>query len=721
MTGLYPYRWPTKLKKFGIEDQFLKILATKYEKEIPWQVLVRDSSTLIRYVENVMLPKFLDRAAFPHNEAGKNHLYISSNDVSLDTALNAEVNRDSPEIKTIKNIRLVEGDIVAKAALVKLINERKYLAFKAWIDMLDKEYSNEPVFKLLLLRPLFELSGRGMRRAVIEPSLDVIEWLHRRIERERVLPDENIATHYCLKLGMGSQKASSDGWQFIPSGRQNSAQLSAASLGSGWCIADRKWANNYLEDCEFYLLRSINQPVVALRVSTNSGRVIECRGRFNSSPDKWFVDIDIFLKTQSLDMYGRENIKEGFDSKSEDWWKDRIRLWPFAGLLAPSTIKAKLVSEIYVDLFKYAHFKNFHNLVQLLGVNLDQGFWRMLVEVNPYSYVNCPRELQSSPRIQEACLTGWKSLLNDDQMTAQLILTIPEFVRANARFQEAIGKNFPASLRDTIRKHPSTWSERENRFKLQNFLPATPGESEQVARERLVNVLLNNEDGIYTDDKFSDIERQREDFLIIREQAWTEAIQAHPPLWFALPVDLRNKENFQLTDQAPKNVDLDMWCLKVTAKPWLLTQQKGVPKSIRFHRCILEAYRDGWFPFLRKSPWRLWVPKGARRVYMSNALLADDHAINALAEGWKQSENKILNRWFQNASDRMRKLQALQVSVLRAICPRGIAAQNGYTIKVYKDIETRHDLFVKQKLPNTPFDKEIRSLLVRGIQVDVKP
>lgn len=148
-----------------------------------------------------------------------------------------------------------------------------------------------------------------------------------------------------------------------------------------------------------------------------------------------------------------------------------------------------------------------------------------------------------------------------------------------------------------------------------------------------------------------------------------------------------------------------------------------MPKSIRLHHRILEAYREGWLPYLRKSPWRLWVPisQGLRRVYMSNGLLADDQVINALADGWRQlAADNIINYWFCKASERMRKLPALQVSMLRAICLNGLAGQNRETMKVYVNIEHQHNQLRDKKLKNIPFDKEIRSLLVRGIQVNEK-
>ena len=42
-----PYRWPTKVKKFGIEDPVLKVLVDKYENEIPWhKERIKDENSL---------------------------------------------------------------------------------------------------------------------------------------------------------------------------------------------------------------------------------------------------------------------------------------------------------------------------------------------------------------------------------------------------------------------------------------------------------------------------------------------------------------------------------------------------------------------------------------------------------------------------------------------------------------------------------------------------
>jgi hypothetical protein len=201
---------------------------------------------------------------------------------------------------------------------------------------------------------------------------------------------------------------------------------------------------------------------------------------------------------------------------------------------------------------------------------------------------------------------------------------------------------------------------------MQDIFNPSPSDSPAIAQERLVNVLLNNQDGIFSDEGFLEADRQRDDFLTIREIAWFDAMQTHPPLWFALPEDLKVSDKFRLSDLVPDKVDIENWCEQVTQKPWVLLNQKGVPKSIRLHPRILDAYREGWLPYLKKHPWKIWVPKG-NRVYMSYALLADHKTIAALTEGWRKREKEIVKCWFNNPSERMRDIPAMQVAVLQVV------------------------------------------------------
>jgi hypothetical protein len=709
------YRWSTKLKKFNVTDPFLRFIAEKYENEITWQSVVRDEDTFKEYVEKVMLPKLLEKVDLSKKTAKKN-FYITENHISLDASLNGEENANDKDIQAIKILRAKEGDSAALIALVKLINKRKQTVFKKWIRILDKNYPQQFAFKLLLLRPLFELAGHGTRRTVIEPSINTISWIYLRIQKGRLLPNENVAFQYCLKQGMGGQKKIINGWQFIPSGIKNASKLSAISNGSGWCIAGNYYATEYLSDCDFYILRANNKPLVALRISKATQCVLECRGRYNYDPEGWWVDIWLFLEILNIDNAFRKKIKLQANLETEDWWKERVKLFVFSAVLAPDSIKNKLILEIQSAIFQYADFNNFHELAENLGIVTDQYFWSILIESNPQKYDICPFEFKEFEIIKQACIDGWFSYIQDDQLALNEIGYIPEFVKNDNLFSQALNDYFPSTIKKAIRKQPTTWSERADRFLLEDVIPESSIESAQVACERMVNILLNNENGIFADEIFSEIIRQRQDFQIIRERAWIEAIKTHPPLWFALPFDLKDKQIFQLDNQISK-VDIDTWREKVHFTPWLLTNKTGVPKSIRFHISIMNAYREGWLSYLQQHPWRIWVSHGGyynRRSYMSYALLADEIVIDTLTKAWAEFGDKLLWIWKNQPSHRMKSVPAIQLSVLRAISSKNffsLAEESiAIAILIRRDIEK---IFFESKIIS-PFDKEIESKILQS-------
>ena len=77
------YRWPTKVKKFGIEVPVLKVFVAKYENEIPWQKEeIKDEDSLCRFIQNRMLPDLLNRVTFPA-ERNIKHCYVSHRNVDL--------------------------------------------------------------------------------------------------------------------------------------------------------------------------------------------------------------------------------------------------------------------------------------------------------------------------------------------------------------------------------------------------------------------------------------------------------------------------------------------------------------------------------------------------------------------------------------------------------------------------------------------------------------
>ncbi len=675
------YRWPTKVKKFGIEDPALKVLVAKYENEIPWQKEeIKDEDSLCRFMQNRMLPRLLNRVAFPA-ERNVKHCYVSHRNVDLEVALATDQELDRDDIDVVRLIKKEDGVEEATKALLEVINTRKASGFKQWTDLIGGKYLDDPAFCILLLRPLFDMSGHGSRRSVVPPSTDVIDWLYRRITQGRLSPNDNVAKVYCWKLSAGSYTVPANGWQYIATGMHNASQLSAACRGSGWCVASREWALNYLENSCFYILREEGKPVVALRAEPSGKTVNECQGRGNSSPQNWFADIHFFLKAQSMVLTDRVDEMRNvltrlgdLNAKSYEWWLERSKYWPFLSEFAPEDILLQLKMQGSSEVTSYLGFPSFQYLTERSGVTMEPEDWTRVVEIDPRRFSQCPPKYRNSQEVRAACIRGWKDRIQDGEITLEEITSIDGFVCQDAGIREALNNNFADELRKKVRLPSRTYAERVNPFDLERLMPVVPGEPAMLAVDRLVNLLLNNKSADFSDRIIPELIRNRDDFAHIRETAWLESLQAHPPLWFALPEDLKVINSFSLTDGEVTRVSLESWVLKVEQKPWLLTQQKSVPKSVRFHRRILEAYRDGWISYLKQAPWRIWVKRGlARRVYMSYGLLGDKKVIDAFTEGWDVHRKNVFSCW-SKGSERMQDMPVLQVSALRAVLHRSDSA-----------------------------------------------
>jgi hypothetical protein len=711
------YRWPTKIKKFGIEDPFLRFVVAKYENEIPWGKTVNSEATLAAHVEEVMLPRLLDRVAFPP-KVGVKHFYVSARDVNLELALSTDMELDQSEIEIVRLIRDEDGTEEAIRALVQVVNERKSVAFEQWSKLVGSDHLENRAFTLLLLKPLFDMAGRGARRSVVPPSTDVIEWLTRRIISGRLSPNDNVAQVYCWKLASGSSHVPENGWQYIPSGYENAAELSAASRGSGWCVASIEWARDYIRRSAFYILHSRGKPVVALRSDPTGMKIVECEGRYNNHPSGWCVDIVFFLRTQAIELRHRNNaVREevlsmgDLDDQSAEWWKDRLRYWPFASQLLPQALVDITFNDYRSEVTSYLNFPSFGSLAEKAGVVLNPSDWANVVAIDPRRFSHCPDSLQNDPDVRQACITGWIERTGDGELVISELSIIPDFVRQAPGFHEVLEAHFPDGLTTLIRRPPKSYAERLNRFKLEEVLPATAGEPERLALERAVNAILTNDSANFSDEIFSSALRQRDDFPEIRKSAWKDAITAQPPLYFALPKDLKSAPDFMPLDGEVSRLDMDQWEYKVREKPWLLTQQNGVPKSIRYHLRILEAYRDGWIPYLEISPWRVWVKRGKfRRVYMSYALLCDSVIVDAFSEGWLRRKKTALYSW-DSGSYRMRDMPVIQLAALRAYRRREGSFENTGIMQVVQAIAELHREGMSRH-KSDPYIEEVRSILI---------
>jgi hypothetical protein len=293
------YSWPTKIKKFGILNPVLKFFIALYENEIPWQIDVNDEKTLVHYIETVMLPKFMNQLELP-NKIGnqKKHLYVTKKHISLSYLENILIiENNDPEIKKISKIKEKKGNEHALDALVGLINKRKKHSFEKWVKVLTNNYSHDIAFRLIFMRLIFNSSGYGTRQILKYPEKGIIALIYRGIKLGTLLPSNNIVDAYNYNLNFNFK----DGWIYIDSGLENTNKLMRYANNSGWCIGQPTHAKLYLKSNCFFILYSNRKPVVALRMSKDLKKVIECRGRHNLFPEKWLSKIWLLLKTLKSD------------------------------------------------------------------------------------------------------------------------------------------------------------------------------------------------------------------------------------------------------------------------------------------------------------------------------------------------------------------------------------------------------------------------------------
>jgi len=553
------------------------------------------------------------------------------------------------------------------------VNERKAAAFKEWIDLLEAHYLNNPAFRVLLMRPMLEMSGAGSRRPVISPSQDIIDWLHRRIASGYLSPNENVAKIYTWKASTGIRGIPRNGWQYIEHGENSVSRLVASCSGSGWCVAESHWARQYLADHSFFLLRCEGKPVVALRTTPDGLSVVECQGQANYSPTEWFVDIELFMRSQGMCLLHRvqkmqQALAEVGDLGEKDsrWWAERARYWPLAQMLAPEDKQSAVDLPEVAGLAQYLAFPRFEQLLADAGLTLSVADWVIMMKQAPANYELVPQVKRDHPAIREACQQGWLDRLHSDDLTRDELHEIPEFIVSSLPFREVFDKSL-AGMRQSLRQQPRNASERLSRFDLDQAMVPTEAESAEMALERIVGKLVNNETPDYSNALFADETRRRDDFETLREAGWLQAINSHPPLWFALPGDLSEKPAFIPDTGTVTRVDLDAWVEKVREKPWLLTQQKGVPLCVRKHQRILDAYFDSWMLYVDKAPWRMWVKRGMySRVYMSYALIASPKFPAALSTSWQGHRRRLYDSWMKG-SLRMREMPRFQVAVLRSV------------------------------------------------------
>jgi hypothetical protein len=692
-------QWSSKFKKFGITDPFLKLLTVKYENSIPWQTVVKDELTLNQHIKDVLLPDLKKKTIWneAYNQSSKS-LFVGYDHLDVEQILETDEFSDNdvrevtmhltdieyydeyveteqiPESQSREEYEIECRDFAAYA-LATVINNRKKAAFKIWFDDVQKKYPKNVAFQYLILKPIIEQSGYNSRRLLPAPDNGVLKWLFVRIQHEFYLPSTNFGLEYRMRLSNGLNHRVINGWQFIPSGIENAAKLSAAAARSGWCIAGQYYAKYYLDLCDFYILREKGKPVVALRVFKEN--FYEIRGVNNGIPENYYSEIWFFIRSifsnctipskfvksnsaermvPHFSKIVNENLEK--NKKNSEWWQEMVSKWPGTFDLVPDELK----SEVKLDTSTFIKNQFYMSLGvefrEKYGIHFSESDYIGLLEQHPQLYSELG--ILDNPTLAAACIKGVLNRLIVNDITYKEYSKLPEFARKSPEIINRITTHLPLSFEKNIIKRGSNYKERNESVKLEEHVPYTQGESLDLTVLRALESILKNQSSDFTDVIFSNEIISHPDFKEIRKQAWLKAVLKDPTFYFAFPIDLVHEHVWapQTKISAKDEKTLETWVSKIEARPWYLATEGKVPKSVRYHEALLRAYLIGWGAILSKTPSQIWKKVNSyQRTYMSYAALRNFYIFSVLAKSFGKRGGG-----FSTASERMRQIPSYQLA-----------------------------------------------------------
>jgi hypothetical protein len=692
-------QWSSKFKKFGINDPFLQLITIKYEKQIQWQDKVKNEDTFNAFIREFMLPELIKKTIWdPNAEKSSKSLFIHFSSINPDSSL--ENDALTPEEKDIvkehlKKINMYKtlfesGEVnstfneykracrkMAAQYIASLFNERKARSYENWITLLNKKFKNNPGFHYLILKPLIEQSGYNSRRSISHPDEAVLNWLCVRIENRFYKPSVNLMQEYRLRLVQGMKGSVSHGWQYIPAGTSNSSILTAASYGSGWCIAGSDMARFYLKDYFFYILKKNQKPVVAIRVN-NIRRIAEIQGVNNNVPLNYYPDIWFFIRSIFPEFHSSalsqklnfayllpdfcnvtlKNIEQ--NEKNISWWQDKLDLWPGTHDFIPDSIKSQCVfyPENYISNSFYWSLGN--DFWSKYGIRFSEKDYLDLLIQFPQLYNTIIDKEKTA--YKEACITGVLNRLKFEDITLSEFKALPNFVRNSSQIAEQFQKKIPKNLVNSVIKRGATYSERMEGPKLADLKPFTVDEEIDFTITRVLEYIVKNVSSDFSDIIFPEEIRKHPKFEYIREKAWLKAVLKDPTFYFAFPIDLIHEHIWapQTKINAKDEKTLETWISRIESRPWHLAAEGKVPKSVRYHEALLRAYLKGWGAILSKTPSQIWKkPNTYQRVYMSYAALRNFYIFSVLAKSFGKRGGG-----FSTASGRMQRIPAYQLAFL---------------------------------------------------------
>lgn len=699
-------QWSSKFKKFGINDPFLQLITIKYEKLIEWQVKVNDEETFSKFIREVMLPELLKKITWdPNAEKSSKSFFMHYSSINPDAAIgNEALSPDETQVvkehlkKIAKyNVLFENGEVncsfnefkrecrkSAAQYITAIFNERKEKSYASWVKLLKTNFKNHPGFQYLILKPLIEQSGYNSRRAVTAPDKAILNWLFVRIENRFYKPSVNLMQEYRFRLMNGLKVNVSHGWQYIPNKSSSVSVLTAASYGSGWCVASSDMARYYLESGNsFYILKKFSKPVVAIRVKNITERgILEIRGVSNSNPidyysDIWFFVKKIFREFDTSDLSKRPYFADLLpdfckltlahmdqNKLNVSWWQDKLDLWPCTYDFIPEAIKPKCQfnKEIYLSNSFYLSLGN--KVLSPYGIKFSETDYMDLLVHFPQLY-NIIQD-KDNKNYKDACITGYLNRLKFDDITFQEFKEMPAFIRDSNQINQQLQIKIPKTLIDAFTKRGTTYTSRLAGPQLAKLVSYTESEDIELTVIRALEYIIKNESSDFSDIIFPNEIRLHPQFSLIREQAWLKAVHKNPTFYFAFPVDLIQKNIWTPQSQIDEKHTalLEKWVSEVESRPWYLEAEKKIPKSVRYHEAMLQAYLRGWIYNLKITPYCMWKKINRyNRMYMSYAAFRNIYIFKTLATSYFFNERYIGHK---KASARMFGIPTFQLAVIYA-------------------------------------------------------
>ena len=213
------YKWCQNIYRYKIKDPFLRLVAEKFESEIPWESSVSDENTLKSYVLDTMLLELKKRVTY-NDEVNipEKSFFVSWVDIDPQTQIDKMDYAADELIEAncwLSDIGIYgdeeysynwdsctneewEQECLEMAAfkIQFVLNRYKSEAYLTWMDKMAEWYPEKPAFQLLMLRSVFENSLNEKLEPIAPPKAQILKWMYSRIRWDKVMSVTYIFREY---------------------------------------------------------------------------------------------------------------------------------------------------------------------------------------------------------------------------------------------------------------------------------------------------------------------------------------------------------------------------------------------------------------------------------------------------------------------------------------------------------------------------------------------